>query len=241
MISEDPIQTTSTPPAPLREHPPGIPVPVTIQPTPRTEDAFLTNTLLFDAAFGPGESLSLTFGGLKSTPRERAIAELEQANKNPAFHYYSALDSATGEVIGFAKWYFVHDPHIQHWPVTNPDDLGPGLNRKLYDAYFGEMRRRREKIYRDKNEDYVYMCVLVTDPAAQRRGVGKKLLQAGLKEVDKAGLECFINASPEGKGLYSKFGWEDVTHVTVDLKEYGGTTTSTIAGLIRKPGAKATV
>jgi len=208
-------------------------IPITIKPVELTEDAFSTNFSLEISAFGPSPIGALAFGGVKATPHERAQKDLARIQKNASSYMLHNAVDATGEVLGFAKWYIVRDPHAVHYPRGNPAEIGAGLNEKLYDDVFGEMRRRREKIFRDKNEDYAYMMVLVVDPKAQRRGVGSALLREGLREVDRLGLESFIDASPEGLELYKKFDWAEVTEVTVDLAAYGGEGMSTTVGLVR--------
>ena len=72
-----------------------------------------------------------------------------------------------------------------------------------------------------KEKGYLYMAILAVDPNFQRMGVGHRLLQWGLEKADREGLECFIEASPEGKGLYEKFGWREVGFTDVVLRRWG--------------------
>jgi predicted N-acetyltransferase YhbS len=51
--------------------------------------------------------------------------------------------------------------------------------------------------------------VLVTHPDYERRGAGSLLVQWGCEQADKDGAAAYIDASAAGKGLYSKFGFED--------------------------------
>lgn len=64
--------------------------------------------------------------------------------------------------------------------------------------------------------------VLVVDPCRQRQGIGSKLLEHGLKEVDKRGLQCVLGASEAGVGLYRKFRFVDYEMMYIDLEKYGG-------------------
>jgi len=58
--------------------------------------------------------------------------------------------------------------------------------------------------------------------AHQRLGLGTELLKQGLREVDKRGLQCVLGASPEGKGLYEKFGFRVTKTLDLDLEKYEG-------------------
>lgn len=63
---------------------------------------------------------------------------------------------------------------------------------------------------------------LVVSPECQRQGVGRLLLEEGLRELDEAGLQCVLGASPEGLGLYKKHGFVEVEKRRWNLWEYEG-------------------
>lgn len=48
------------------------------------------------------------------------------------------------------------------------------------------------------------------DPLHQRRGIGKALLTWGMRQATKAGRDCYLMATPQGRPLYEAFGWEIV-------------------------------
>lgn len=52
--------------------------------------------------------------------------------------------------------------------------------------------------------------LLAIDPTQQRRGIGKMLVQSGLEQAAKAGMDAFLIATPAGKGLYHSLGFRDV-------------------------------
>lgn len=66
------------------------------------------------------------------------------------------------------------------------------------------------------------LSTLVISPSHQRRGIGSMLLEAGLREVDSFGLQCVLAASPEGEGLYKRFGFTEFEVMTLNLWEYAG-------------------
>ena len=59
-------------------------------------------------------------------------------------------------------------------------------------------------------------------PDYQRRGVGKLLMEWGLDVADREGLSCRLQATPQGRGLYSKCGFENVGNMDIDMSKYGG-------------------
>jgi hypothetical protein len=48
------------------------------------------------------------------------------------------------------------------------------------------------------------------------------LLEDGLREVDALGLQAVLGASPEGLGLYKKYGFVDYEVMDFNLWEYEG-------------------
>ncbi len=64
--------------------------------------------------------------------------------------------------------------------------------------------------------------LLVVSPKCQRRGVGTMLLAEGLKEVDTSGLQCVLGASPEGRNLYKRFGFEDFSIKVLHMSRFEG-------------------
>ena len=66
------------------------------------------------------------------------------------------------------------------------------------------------------------LSVLVVSPKCQRMGIGTKLLEEGLREVDDAGWQAVLGASPDGEGLYKKFGFQEFDFMERNLWEYEG-------------------
>ena len=78
-----------------------------------------------------------------------------------------------------------------------------------------------------------------TDPAHQRRGAGALMMAWGVKEADKRGLTSYVQASPQGQGLYAKFGFELVDIYAIDLSKWGGPEREETAIMIRPARAAA--
>lgn len=64
--------------------------------------------------------------------------------------------------------------------------------------------------------EFLYLGVLAVHPDHQRRGIGSKLLNWGLERARREGVRVGTEASPAGKGLYEKFGFEVVREVVWD-------------------------
>ena len=73
-----------------------------------------------------------------------------------------------------------------------------------------------------KGKPYILMHVLAVLPEWQGKRVGKRLLEWGIREADKRGLECWVNASEGSVGFFERFGWEEVGFVEVNLADWGG-------------------
>ncbi len=59
----------------------------------------------------------------------------------------------------------------------------------------------------------------------------------GTKEADDRGLISYVQASPEGRGLYAKYGFEHIDTYAVNLSKWGGPARDETAIMIRPVGA----
>lgn len=69
---------------------------------------------------------------------------------------------------------------------------------------------------------YSVLEILATTPKAQRRGVGTRLLEDGLREADAAGVQAVLVSSEMGESLYRKHGFLEYEIMTLNLSEYKG-------------------
>lgn len=63
--------------------------------------------------------------------------------------------------------------------------------------------------------------MLATKPLQQHRGAGTMLLEDILAEADKAGVECYLEATDTAKRLYERHGFETITELRFDPAKYG--------------------
>jgi GNAT superfamily N-acetyltransferase len=98
-------------------------------------------------------------------------------------------------------------------------------------------RRRREC-----TEGHVLCFILCTDKEYQRKGCGRMMMQWGNDVADALMLPCWIEASPEGEGLYRQMGYEGRDRVRIRtesfLGEYLHMRRATMTERIRLEGGK---
>ena len=82
------------------------------------------------------------------------------------------------------------------------------------------------------------MHILCVHPDHQGKGIGGMLLAPGLADVDAAGAQVYIEASPAGLPVYLKHGWKPVDEMLIDMRPYGGHAVEHQPFLMREPGAE---
>ena len=81
-----------------------------------------------------------------------------------------------------------------------------------------------------KGKPYILMQGMAVLPEWQGKGVGKRLLEWGIRETDKRGLEGWVNAREGSVGVLERFGWKRVGVVEAEEGEMGR-----VVQYIRKP------
>ena len=150
-------------------------------------------------------------------------------------------ESVGGEVMGYALWErrgnaFDH----KFW---GEDSIG-----RLFERFAVELETKHSNFFRlDKSSDYgnlqayldaanaggsifetcleqypehIWLAFLAVDPKFQRKGVGKRLMQWGMKRADVESIPLGLTSSPAGEKLYFDCGFEQVG---VFLLEHGET------------------
>ncbi|KAJ5900014.1 Acyl-CoA N-acyltransferase [Penicillium taxi] len=114
----------------------------------------------------------------------------------------------TGKVVAFAKWIqpTSADSDIdtnQHeasvtWPTSSDKDLCT--------LFFGMMEASHHRLM--GNRPHFYLDILGVHPSYQGRGLAGKLLRWGLERADEQGVEVYLNATPSGRPVYAKHGFQ---------------------------------
>jgi ribosomal protein S18 acetylase RimI-like enzyme len=121
------------------------------------------------------------------------------------------FDSATGTGTGTGAGVEDDDDlqgHGKQMGNTEGDIWGTVKNLELAKTYFGRQHDRHEK-YMGRRRHW-YLELIATKREVKGSGAGRKLVQWGLEKVDADGCEAYLEASPEGKGLFEKLGFRVV-------------------------------
>lgn len=201
-----------------------IPTPeITVSPVTSKED-FHSMVEVEKKAFKASPVAEVMFpGGPPSAEdgsrSEQSVLSHQKAwSSDPTARYLKAC-LPNGTIVGYAKWNFFFDSSKPQYPNQNME-VSPHANKEFVDYFLGSFDTARNKAMAGKK--HFLMTVLCVHPEYQRLGIGGKLLDWGLKEADKEGLECWIDSSPFGLGLYKKHGWEEVGYLDIDLGRWGG-------------------
>lgn len=145
--------------------------------------------------------------------------QLDYVATDPTARIVKAFDPTTGQIVAVGHWHFYLSPSTDvsvFPPFRYPPDGNPALGAH----FFGSLLRTQEEHMR--GQAYIFMRLLVVLPPYQGKGIGTRLLRWGLEQADQLGVKVWIDASPAGLGLYKKLGWEEVSTLEIQLKEWGG-------------------
>ncbi|KAF3058211.1 putative gnat family protein [Daldinia childiae] len=121
-----------------------------------------------------------------------------------------------GEVTG-------DNPPANSAPVEaiNPPiaDYPKGSQPELCQVFFDALKVASDKHNADK---MLGLSLLCTSPKYYRRGAAKALLLPMLTIADAHGLKSYLEATPNGKGVYEKLGFREIDRLTFNLKELTG-------------------
>ncbi|KAH8890332.1 acyl-CoA N-acyltransferase [Thozetella sp. PMI_491] len=153
------------------------------------------------------------------SPRESMPKATVLAMNNPSQNFVVAVDSSSGEVVGFVR-YHVEDPDIKDKPSTSglAALFTPKEHLKELKDRFDERDDEMDAVYlgASKEQRHYYIKHLMVHPDQQRKGIGKKLLSSVVAKSDAEGIPSFIVASAEAYGLYAKLGFEDLGTFPLD-------------------------
>ncbi|KAL7792066.1 acyl-CoA N-acyltransferase [Trichoderma ceciliae] len=153
--------------------------------------------------------------------------------------HQKAIDPKTGRLLGYARWVLPasHTTAVDGEP-TWPEAMGPSVGpeeeaeiRRVADAtpwnpntesgpLDAAVREIQDRLMRKKS--YLYLEYLAVHPENRGKGIATLLVQSGMKQAEKLGLDIFILACKPGWGLYSRLGFRTEEELIQDDSMYGG-------------------
>ncbi|MCJ1311538.1 hypothetical protein MMC25_005211 [Agyrium rufum] len=162
-----------------------------------------------------------------------ATEEVEEAKGTTDDEDDASLDTSGSKVVGFTRWReFKEDRPREEWDVVKPrEHVATGVNNEAADAFYYGLMEGRRKVMGGRK--HVLINFLDIAPGHQRRGIGSVLLKHVLSIADDLGLESYLEATPEGEGLYRKLGFEHVDTLTFPREPFGGQGSEVFKQMIR--------
>lgn len=178
-------------------------------------DAFNVNEHFWDVMYPK----HLTEGG-RDAGGERF---LKLKNSDPNTTFIKAVESSSGEIVGFAKWNIYANNtlpdsasikgHENNYWSDAPEELA--YARHLMEVFGTE----RNKAIQDSKGNIVSLDILAVDPKHQRKGVGHVLVKWGIDKADAMDVDAVVESSVFGKGLYEKNGFVFLKDVELEVPE----------------------
>ncbi|KAI9893525.1 MAG: hypothetical protein M1814_006321 [Vezdaea aestivalis] len=194
------------------------------------------------ASFGPEALQNLMFPPDKTAQSYNPWAEAlyrESLTIDSTACFIKCCNATTGELMSSAIWNFYHSPEQfeasnAHESVTlNPPE---GSNSEVWLKFLGVMKDARRRHM--TGQAFYLLKLLVTHPQHQRKGAGTALIKYGISAADKTGIRCYLEASPDGSGLYQKYGFKKVEDIALDLHPWGVDDAWRGVVMIREVGGK---
>lgn len=131
-----------------------------------------------------------------------------------------------GKIVGVSHWkFYLHQRSNEELDAEKKEKADepfpPDVNEELLKEFFGEIGKHKREIMGGK--PYVLLSLLATRKAYHRRGIGAMHLRWGLEQADQLNLPSYLEASPMGKPLYLRMGYEELRPLPFDAKKWGAT------------------
>lgn len=137
---------------------------------------------------------------------------------DPTSTYLKIIDTDLNDkTIAFAEWHVFSTPEeeasrLDLKPKTYPTN--GDVDVRLATEFWSHITAARKTM---AGKSHVFLSIIATDPTQGRRGAAGMLMQWGINEADRRGLPCFLESSPFGRGLYLKYGFEEVGDFVVNV------------------------
>ncbi|KAH7191974.1 acyl-CoA N-acyltransferase [Fusarium flagelliforme] len=113
----------------------------------------------------------------------------------------SSPESKDEQVVAMAKWNLPGAP-IQDVP---PAEVWPA-DGDLAVEFFGTMTEGHRRLMGDR--PHYHLEVICVHEEWQGKGAASLLIRWGVERADAEGLPCFLEATPKGRPIYEKYGFQ---------------------------------
>ncbi|KIW01769.1 uncharacterized protein PV09_06941 [Verruconis gallopava] len=164
-------------------------------------------------------------------------SRLATMRSNPAAHFMVVEDLdllPANPIIAAAHWdiYAEERTEAQVDALCHKADPPPDANAAAWTDFFGHFAESRRAL---GTKPVAVLHTLTVHPDHQRRGAGTLLMRTFVEQVDRAGVEAYIESSEMGKPLYARFGFAPVLERRFDLTKYGAEGVEVNTIMVRPP------
>ncbi|KAK7421310.1 hypothetical protein QQX98_002204 [Neonectria punicea] len=114
-------------------------------------------------------------------------------------------DGSEEQVVGYAKWVRPGTPIETPPPASAwPQDGNPGLAVDFFGGLATAHRRTMD------GRPHWYLELIGVRKEWMGQGAASSMMRWGVRRADEDGLPCFLEATPNGRGMYEKYGFRVV-------------------------------
>ncbi|KAH9905748.1 acyl-CoA N-acyltransferase [Xylariomycetidae sp. FL2044] len=138
---------------------------------------------------------------------------------DPQTEIFKAVDTATGQIMGFACWTRELAEGAAPPPTGKVLQSMPTsyMNMDFIMATGAQMEQLSKCM---KGEEHYYLSAFAVTPPLQGQGIGSRLLEHCLRLADQAVLPSWLISFPGSHSLYLRHGFADVDHADIDLNAW---------------------
>ncbi|KAI9690732.1 MAG: hypothetical protein M1820_009863 [Bogoriella megaspora] len=160
------------------------------------------------------------------TDRDTALRECKERIwndhvKDPTGRWIYVRDSSCPilKVLGTCQWrIYEQNPYPDGMPDVRAAWWPEGEGRE-FAIEFLKQRMAPRVAWMSRPHVGLSWCVVLIEH--QKNRIGQELMSWGIAQTDKLGLESYLEATPEGRKLYQRFGYRPVAEIDLDINDHG--------------------
>ncbi|KAF2626942.1 hypothetical protein BU25DRAFT_491853 [Macroventuria anomochaeta] len=144
------------------------------------------------------------------TPEGRKIGSermLQMFHGDPNGNFMKVVDKDSGKIVAAAKWNVYKAGEIPPQPEIDGDYWENEEDKEFAQRLFHGFFAPRQKVIEETNGNLVALEMMMVDPAYQKMGAGRLLVQWGLTRADELGVDAVVEGSERGRQLYASEGF----------------------------------